>query len=711
MDADGGNEFRRGRPPSTSQQHPRPTSPKPVLYTLLALLGASAWMPVQCVFSDAWKLIPLLPDGYQLPSNLSLAAQTGLVAVLIHTFLFRNVEHAQSLPVLSGTILTVVVGDVIALGLLASSWGYLYNGEEMISVGELQGSTSYGAVEQVVPQVPPVPPVENLQFFSTSTTPTTTSSTSLSYFNILFYLCYTLLACFACLTNLSYWPFVAHCLDPVDVPTGVVCLSGGATSSVGFIAVFVSLQRYFDWSPAVYFGLFAVLYAVVFLPVVVYLVHHCRRRVEAIVLAAERSVDVAGAAGAAVIRSEDDEVTCDQLNTGREPSRSSSLTESQEAMKNLYPQHGGETAQQPRSAASPLPLQPHRVEDHFETAELQQQETAMVDVPPPSRTSQNVLSLVSLFLAGAFQNGLFLSLTVFACRVVTKGDAGETNYLYFLITNVSGWLTPFAVAAAYWCYARRSVRILATLYWLLVGGFVLALAVRGGADGDESRETEASQRWSSFTSDDGRVIQPNDVFSTRFTTATRRRTEITVSRDRDEAEPMQHNIGRKDHQRDSTSDPLVATDQALQTPSSREEKVVVDPTVVWGRTPENYDSKHALFDEDSHSRSRHRQTYRGNDNDESFAATSTASTLENYNFLFLQDDHPHDFPRGLFVLFVISGITILPFGKTMTMATLGAASTCGDAKPALSQAGRVLQFGSSLGSLLFFLFARTLVSK
>eukprot|EP00392_Amoebophrya_sp_AT5.2_P011476 g11553.t1 len=194
-------------PPEEDQTEDSRSTTTTTTFVLLALLGASAWMPVQCVFSDAWKLIQELPEGNHLPNNLALAAQCGPLAAALHLYLFRGARSKTS-AVLRGTIWVILVGDAVVLAALALTWRLT-----LLSGGPRPPSSSRSSTMDMASPI------------------VVLADVPASFRSIGLYACYILLACFCCLTNLVYWPFVAHVLEAENVATGVVFLSGGATSS------------------------------------------------------------------------------------------------------------------------------------------------------------------------------------------------------------------------------------------------------------------------------------------------------------------------------------------------------------------------------------------------------------------------------------------------------------------------------------------------
>ncbi|CAD7935940.1 unnamed protein product [Amoebophrya sp. A25] len=501
---------------TSSEQEPREWT----RLALIAIWGASAWCPILCIYTECWRLVIELPEGDALPGNLTLLAQSGMLAALVFGCMFRG-PAGRSLPLLRKTIRCVLLGDVVALAAMALCWDKFVIHQK-------------GA----------------------------------SFASIGLYGCYVALASLACLTNFSYWPFIPYIVESKKtIPSGCVFLSGGATGATSLISAIATLQRWIGFSPTVYFLIFAGIYVGLFLPVFFIL---------------ERK-----AVKAAASRATGDDA--EQANARTSTTRSLSVSPNSVSRRvGLADSHA---------------LSATRLMDNTEGADGEAQQE-----PPeePRRPFKTQLVFFVIFIAGSFQNGLFLSMTIFACRLMADGVKREQMWLYFLITATTGWLTPLAAVLAQFIWRMKPLVIALNLFWFGIGVLVVAMAM-------ESRDVETVKEAG----------------------------EVTASMSQ---------LGLEE-----------PTTLKIQGSS-------LSTLMQWSV------SARALIDEETKSR------------------RSSFSFFEEY----------------LFVTVSISGMALLTTGKVCLLAILGAQE--GDASRNLATAGKLIQYGSSIGSLIFFFIARWIES-
>ncbi|KAI6174779.1 Riboflavin transporter [Aphelenchoides bicaudatus] len=70
----------------------------PLIYTLVAIFGSSSWLSINSVWLELSLLAQALPEGWSLPSYLTLTIQLACVAPLIYTLLLKCANVTVSAP-------------------------------------------------------------------------------------------------------------------------------------------------------------------------------------------------------------------------------------------------------------------------------------------------------------------------------------------------------------------------------------------------------------------------------------------------------------------------------------------------------------------------------------------------------------------------------------------------------------------------------------
>jgi riboflavin transporter 2 len=111
---------------------------KPLIYTLVAIFGSSSWLSINSVWLELSLLTQKLPEGWSLPSYLTLTIQVchldikvylilfqlACVAPLIYTLLLKCAKVTVNAPPL---IFILMLVCTIAEFLLAFFWDYTYD--------------------------------------------------------------------------------------------------------------------------------------------------------------------------------------------------------------------------------------------------------------------------------------------------------------------------------------------------------------------------------------------------------------------------------------------------------------------------------------------------------------------------------------------------------------------------------------------------------
>lgn len=187
-----------------NEEEPAPKVPFSVLF-LLWLVGLSAWIPVNGIFTELWALIPVLPEGKKLAANMPFVVQFGNIFPVIYMFIpFKN---GRSYTVIKRTIFVILFGFALGFCFLGVFWDD-----------------------------------RNLQWHDLS---------------LGIYIGTFVVAGFGILTNMVYWPLIPHVCGNRKLGTSYLA-SGEATCSL-VVSLIAVIQKSNDWTPHMFFYCLAAL--------------------------------------------------------------------------------------------------------------------------------------------------------------------------------------------------------------------------------------------------------------------------------------------------------------------------------------------------------------------------------------------------------------------------------------------------------------------